>query len=69
MGNRLFHKMVRDLGKSENGKQLLCEYYKNHGCTFDNLSWDFLHNIAIPGYDLEKEKGIEEFMESERDNE
>lgn len=64
MGNRLFHKMVRDLGKSENGKQLLCEYYKNHGCTFDNLSWDFLQSIAMPGcYDLEKEKGIEELVD------
>ena len=60
----LFHKMVRDLGKSENGKQLLCEYYKNYGCTFDNLSWDFLQSIAMPGcYDLEKEKGIEELVD------
>lgn len=64
MGNRLFHKMVHDLGKSENGKQLLCEYYKNHGCTVDNLSWDFLQIIAMPGcYDLEKEKGIEELVD------
>lgn len=63
MGNRLFHKMVRDLGKSENGKQLLCEYYKNYGCTFDNLSWDFLQSVAMPGYDLEKEKGIEELVD------
>lgn len=64
MSNRLFHKMVRDLGKSENGKQILIEYYKQHGCTFENLSWDFLQIIAaVPGYDVEKEKGIEELVD------